>query len=65
VINENTVEERKLVTVKCVHSYIFVKKTNVRDTFTKKERIHKGASYMSSAKENIKKTHNSLKLQIW
>jgi len=47
VVNENAIEECKLVT--------FLWKTNVRDKFRKKERIHEWANYMSSATANIKK----------
>jgi hypothetical protein len=46
-VNKNEIEECKINQGKCVRSYIFVK-TNVRDTFIKKERIH-------STRENIKK----------
>jgi hypothetical protein len=54
VVNENAIEESKLIAVN-VYRVTFLWKTNVRDTFTKKERIHKGARCMSSATENIKK----------
>jgi hypothetical protein len=54
VVNENAIEERELITVN-VYKVTFLWKANVKDTFSKKERIHKGARYMSSATENIKR----------
>jgi hypothetical protein len=48
-----------------VYKVTFLSKTNVKDTFTKKEIIHKRVKYVSSATENIKGIRFSFKLQVW
>jgi len=63
MVNEKAIEDCKLITVNG-YKVTFLWKTNVRETFTKRERIQKGERYTYSATENTKKHVNLLSFRF-